>query len=225
MNPICKFGLGTLAVSAVLSTQASLPEVADEIDLGGSSGIFSSIDVSYLGSGFSGNESLTLNLYLMDGPTTPASGIYPSPGTLLFSSTVPLGSSSGTATFTDPSGTLNLSGIIGVGLVFNGIEIGSEEAGPALYDPPTVPGSSFDDYWSRYYYGTPDWEILSIPGIPVNFGLNLAGLYDNTASPVLDGSQPLFLSPVVPEPGTWVAMIGFGAIVGSMAFRRIRGSV
>ncbi len=224
MNRICKFAIGTLAASAV-SAQAAFPwgEIADEINLA-APGVFTSIDVAYSGMSFSGNETLTVNLYNLDGPATPGSFGFNTPGSLLFSGTVPLGAATGVATISDISGTLNLAGTVAVGLVFGGIDFPFELAGPVLYDPPTPPGSSLSDYWVKDYLGDPDWALYLLDGVPANFGISLAGLYDNLSSPIVDANgNPLFLSPI-PEPGTWVAMIGFGAIAGSMAFRRIRGS-
>lgn len=221
MNRFCKFAVGALAASAAVSAQAGFPweEIADEVIIGAPS-ILSTVDVAYRGLNFSGNETLTLNLYAMDGAPSPWTTPFATPGNLLFTQTIPLAAPNGIASFSDASGTINLPGTVGIGLVFGGIDYPSEAAGPALYDPPFT-GSSYDDYFVRGYNGISDWALYLLDGnIPANFGVSIGNVYNNLQFP-LPGN--LFLSPI-PEPGTWVAMIGFAAVAGSMAFRRSRGT-
>ena len=222
MNRICKFAVGALAASAAVSAQAGFPweEIADEAIIGVPS-ILSTVDVAYHGVNFSGNETLTLNLYALDGAPNPWTAGVNTPGSVLFSQTVPLATASGIASFIDASGTINLPDTVAIGLIFGGIDYPSEAAGPALYDPVVPPGFSYDDYFVRGYNGISDWALYVLDGnVPANFGVSIGNVYNNLQSP-LPGN--LFLSPI-PEPGTWVAMVGFAAVAGSMAFRRVRGT-
>lgn len=225
MNCINKLAIGALAVSAAASAQAGFPwgEIADDIQMI-SGGILKSVDIAYAGFNFNGDESLTLNLYVMDGAPTPGSFGFATPGSLLFSSTVDISETvDGLATFEAGDAIVELPDYIGVGLVFNGINFPSESAGPLLFNPIEL-GSSFDDYWVKDYAGDPDWALYTFGGDPaVNFGIRVVDdvIYSNLRNPL---GVVLIPSAVVPEPGTWVAMIGFGAIAGSMAFRRFRGS-
>jgi len=179
-------------------------EAADDIQMTGS-GIFKNARVAYGAVGFDGDETLTLNLYAMDGAPTTGSFGFNTPGSLLYTQTIGL-DGSGFADFEDSTPSELLPDYIGVGLIFGGVDFDSNtsDAGPAFYDPPVAPGDSFYDYYVRDFAGDPDWALYDFGGDPVaNFGVQIG---------------------VIPEPGTWVAMIGFGAIAGSMAFRRIRGA-
>jgi hypothetical protein len=224
MNRLCITALGTVLLAGGLTAQADglaydnlqtslntylggfgpYGEAADDITLA-STGIFKNAKVAYDGVGFDGDETLTLNLYAMDGAPTPGSFGFNTPGTLLFTQTVSL-DGSGFADFSDPTLSLTLPGYLAVGLVFDGVDFDptTSDAGPSLYDPPVSPGDSFYDYYLKGFAGDPDWALYDFGGNPpVNFGVQIG---------------------IIPEPGTWVAMIGFGTIAGSMAFRRIRGS-
>lgn len=179
-------------------------ETADEIQMV-SGGIFSSAKVAYAGFNFSGDETLTLNLYRMDGPPSPGSSGVNTPGSLLYSQTLPIiASDNGLAVFTDLTPAVVLPDYIGVGLAFHGLSgdpaAGGEDAGPLLYTPPTL-GSSLEDFWLKGYGGDPDWALYSYGGIPpVNFGLQIN---------------------VIPEPGAWMGIMAFGVLAGSLALRRL----
>lgn len=230
MNRFCKLTLGSVAASLAMSANAGFPwdEIADDLTLT-SGGIFSSAEIAYAGFGFSGDETLTLNLYAMDGAPTSGSFGFATPGSLLFSQTLPLAESAdGRITFTDAAPSVVLPSTVAVGLVFD-IDFPSEMAGPLLFDPPTA-GSAFDDFWVRGFEGDPDWalRVIDLPGglfLPVNFGIDLSttdGLvFGNLANPVLlpDGSQAYL---AVPEPGTWISMGGVGLLAASVLLRRFR---
>ena len=224
MNRICKTALGTVLLAGGLAAQAQglvydnlqsplgvyiggfgpYGEIADQIHATGS-GLFSTARVAYGAVGFDGNETLTLTIYALDGAPTAGSFGFNTPGTPLYTQTIPL-DGSGLADFSDPTPSENLPTDFAVGLIFGGVDFdtATSDAGPMLYDPPVAPGDSFYDYYLKGYAGDPDWALYDFGGQPnANFGLQIG---------------------VVPEPGTWVAMIGFATIAGSMAFRRIRGS-
>jgi hypothetical protein len=222
MNRICTTALGTVLLAGSLAAQADLvydnlqtslgtylggfsyDEAADDVTLTGS-GYFSNARVAYGATGFDGDETLTLNLYAMDGAPTTGSFGFNTPGTLLYSQTLPI-DDSGLVDFIDATPDVVLPTYLAVGLIFGGVDFDplTSDAGPALYDPPVAPGDSFYDYYLKGYAGDPDWALFDFGGNPpVNFGVQIG---------------------VIPEPGTWVAMLGFGTIAGSMAFRRIRGS-
>ncbi|MGE3310370.1 MAG: PEP-CTERM sorting domain-containing protein [Limisphaerales bacterium] len=231
MKPIHSLTLATLLAMGGVTTQvlAEIPvydnlvtplgnylggfayeEVADDVTLS-QVGRFSRATVAYAGFNFDGDETLTLNLYEMDGAPTPGSFGFNTPGTLLFSQTVPISATDGALIdFVDLSGTVDLPAIVGVGLSFGGVDFdpvgAGSDAGPLLYHPPGL-GDSLDDYWLRGFpNGGDPWGLYTFGGNPpVNLGVQL---YANP----------------IPEPGTWVAMLGFGTLVGSIAFRRIRGT-
>jgi len=225
MNRICKSALGAVLIAGGLGVQADevvydnlatplgnylggfpYAEVADEVELTGA-GLFTRASVAYAGFDFDGDETLTLNLYSMDGAPTPGSFGENTPGTLLFSQTLPISASNGSIVdFIDTTPDVLISGFIGVGLVFGGVDFDplGNDAGPLLFHPPTS-GDSDDDYWLRGFPNSGDpWGLYTFGGNPpINLGVQLA---------------------VVPEPGTWVAMLGFCTVAGSMVFRRYRGS-
>ena len=189
----------------------SYEEVADDVELSGS-GLFSRATVAYAGFNFDGDETLTLNLYRMDGAPTAGSFGFNTPGTLLYSQTQPITATDGSLIdFLDTTPDVALAGNIGVGLVFGGVDFdptgAGSDAGPLLYHPPGT-GSSLDDYWLR---GSPNagdpWGLFTFGGNPpVNLGVQLA------------------VATVIPEPGTWIAMISLGSMAGFAAFRHLRRS-
>ena len=164
--------------------------------------VFEWAKVAYTGAAFDGNETMTMSLYMMDGAPTPGSFGFPTPGTSIYSQTVPIGAgASNLAMFADASGTVILPDVVGMGLTFGGID-GAETFGPLLFDPPTV-GSSFFDYWLR---GVPvsggPWGLYSFGGNPnVNLGVQITA---------------------VPEASTWVSLVGLSGLVGAVAWRRLR---
>lgn len=154
-------------------------ETADDVTLGPGGRIFESAEVAYAGFNFDGDETLTLTLYEMNGAPTPGSFGFNTPGTVLYTVTVPIVASNGTTIlFTDNSGAVVLPNVVGVGLSFGGVDFDAtgagSDAGPLLYNPPTI-GSSSDDYWLRGFPNPGDpWGLYTFGGNPpINFGVRL----------------------------------------------------
>jgi hypothetical protein len=178
-------------------------EIADDVTLGPGPRTLESVRVAYAGFNFDGDETLTLNLYAMDGPPTPGSFGFDTPGTLLYSATAAIVASPGTIlTFVDPSGSVVLPDIVAIGLVFAGIDfdptgLGSD-AGPVLYDPPN-PGSSFGDFWMR---GVPNpgdpWGLHFFDNDPrVNFGAEINAVSERVPEPTVLALLAVGLSAIV----------------------------
>jgi hypothetical protein len=144
-------------------------EVADDFSLGEGPRILQSITVAYAGFNFDGDETLTVNLYAMDGPPTAGSFGFSTPGELLFTTTVPIAATVGAEiTINEPTGLVGLPDTLAVGLSFGGVDFipGGNDAGPLLYDPPST-GSSFDDYWLRGFPNPGDpWGLFTFDGDP-----------------------------------------------------------
>lgn len=190
-------------------------EVGDDFALGPGPRTLESITVAYAGFNFSGDETLTMTIYRMDGPPTPGSFGFNTPGTALFSVTQPITATDGaTLTFIDGTGTIMLPDYVGVGISFGGIEFdptgAGADAGPLLYDPPS-PGSSFEDFWLRGFPSASDpWSLYTFGGLPpINLGIQIA---------TTNGFEP-----VIPESETWLALGGvlvFAAMTQTKRFRR-----
>lgn len=233
MNRLEKLALGCLACGVAVASQAQVvydnltttpfgfylggfpyAEIADDVNLGPGSRVFQQIEVRYFGGNFDGDETLTLNLYAMDGPLTPDG--FASPGSLLYTATQPIIAGDNVpAIFSDLSGSINLPDHIAVGLSFGGVDfdpnlVGSD-AGPLLYDQATIPTDppvpQFDDYWLRGYPDpTDDWATFTLNGDPpVFFGMRIT-------------------TGIIPEPGTWVSMGGLVMLAGMVLVRRFRRS-
>jgi hypothetical protein len=191
-------------------------EVADEVELAPGPRGFHQIEVAYLGVGFTGNETLTVELYAMDGSPTSGSFGFDTPGTVLFAGTQAVAGAPGgaVATFTDASGTVTLPEILGVGVVFGGLGSG-EVSGPLLYDPPVV-GTSFDDYW---VLGSPSpgdpWTLMSLPGnVPANFGLRITAIPE-------PGSGELLLVAIAAIASLRRAMLRAGLVALALGFSSV----
>lgn len=153
-------------------------EVGDDLTLGAGPRVFESISVAYAAFNLKGTESLTVTMYKMDGPPTPGSFGFNTPGSPLFTATVPIAATPGTTvTITDSTGVV-LPDVVGVGLSFNGVNFdptgAGSDAGPLLFHPPS-PGSSLDDFWLRGFPNPSDpWSLFTFGGNPpVNFGLEI----------------------------------------------------
>jgi len=156
-------------------------EAADDVELAPGSRVFESLSISYAGFNFDGDEQVQVTLYAMDGAPTAGSFGFNTPGTVLFSTSMPILETDGTTlTFLDSTGIV-LPDVVAVGLAFVGVEFDptgvGADAGPLLFDPPTI-GSSFDDYWLRGF-PTPidDWGLFTFGGNPpINFGVEITTL-------------------------------------------------
>lgn len=152
-------------------------EVADDIQLAGTARIFESITVSYAGFNFDGDETLTVSLYRMDGAPTAGSFGFNTPGSLLFSSTVPIVSTDGSTIVIPGNGSI-LPDYLGVGFSFGGVDFdptgAGSDGGPLLFDP-IDSGNSFHDYWLRGYPNPGDpWALFTFGGEPpVNLGIQI----------------------------------------------------
>jgi hypothetical protein len=168
-------------------------EVADDFSLGEGPRILQSITVAYAGFNFDGDETLTVNLYAMDGPPTAGSFGFSTPGELLFTTTVPIAATVGAEiTINEPTGLVGLPDTLAVGLSFGGVDFipGGNDAGPLLYDPPST-GSSFDDYWLRGYPNPGDpWSLFTFAGAPpVNLGIRITAGTDSDGDGVRDDTD------------------------------------
>lgn len=178
-------------------------EAADEVTLGPGHRIFQGATVAYRGENFDGDESLTLTLYRMDGAPTAGSFGFNTPGTVLFTETVPIvAGETGWAVFTDLSGTVILPDVLAVSVSFAGLSVADGDAGPILHDPPTV-GSSFADYWLRGYPDpADDWALYTFDGAPnINFGIEIRAIADPAADADGDGVPDILDNcPLTPNP-------------------------
>ena len=170
-------------------------EAADEISLGDGPRFFDKTRIAYYGANFDGDETLTLTLYRMDGPPNPNSFGFNTPGTPLFSQTVPIPAAQvGLAEFSDATGKVLLPDDIAVGLAFQGVDFvaseGGNDAGPLIYDPPTI-GSSFSDFWIRGVPNPEDpWALYTFDEDPnANFGIEISVSADGDNDGVSDAAD------------------------------------
>lgn len=165
----------------------------DEIDLARAPGLFASLTIWYYGAGFDGDETMTVSIHAMDGPPTPGSFGFNTPGTELYSAVVPVTEGVNSATFLDPAPSIVLPGTVAVLVAFAGIDFDPSSlsgAGPLLANPPTV-GSSHDDYWLEGFPSPGDpWSLYTFGGNPpINFALRFT-----TVSPVAEPGSAALLA-------------------------------
>lgn len=233
MSRIHPFALGCLACGLAVASHGEIvydnlvtplgnylggfayEEVADDITLGGNplARLLETVAVSYAGFNFDGDETLTVSLYRMDGPPTPGSFGFNTPGSTLYSTGPhPIGATPGTtlqAIGLGGAGVL-LPDVLAVGFAFDGIDFdptgAGSDGGPLLYDPPAV-GSSLDDYWLRGFPNPGDpWGLYTFGGNPpINLGIAI-------------------VASVVPETSTWLSMVGLATLIGAIVFKRARRS-
>jgi len=170
-------------------------ETADEVTLAEGPRHFESAKIAYYGRNFDGDETVTLSIYNLDGPPNPLSFGFNTPGTVLFSQTVPItAEASGLAVFSDVSGRILLPGRVAVGLAFQGIDfdagLSGSDGGPLVYDPPSI-GSSFEDFWLRGFPNPEDpWGLYTYDGEPnVNFGLEIVVGADTDSDGIADSAD------------------------------------
>lgn len=170
-------------------------ETADEVTLADGPRLFESAKMAYYGRNFDGDETVTLTLYKMDGPANPLSFGFSTPGSVLFSQTIPItAEASGLAVFSDASGRIQLPDRVAVGLAFHGIDfdagISGSDGGPLIYDPPSI-GDSFEDFWLRGFPNPEDpWGLFTYDGQPnVNFGLEIVVGADTDADGIADSAD------------------------------------
>jgi hypothetical protein len=174
----------------------SASEFGDQIDLVGPERIINSFKFDYfLGSTFSGNETVVLRLYNN-------SGLNGAPSEMLFESP-PIGITTGYNTITANDLDITVQDTLTWTVLFGGIDP-FESAGLLIYDPPAI-GKSFDDYWEKTPTGT--WNLKRFENDPLltvaNFGAQVSA---------------------VPEPGTiQLALVGGLIWLASAAKRRYIG--
>jgi hypothetical protein len=180
-------------------------EAADDFTLAGTGRIFESLSVAYAGYNFDGDETLTVSLYRMDGAPTPGSFGYNTPGTVLFTTTVPIVETTGKVlTFSDHSVGI-LPETLAVGFAFGGVDFDSSgagsDAGPLLYDSPSQ-GASFEDAWLRGHPAPADpFGLFTLKGNPpINLGIQIQVR--------------------VPDSGHWIELCGLATLMGLAWFRR-----
>lgn len=167
-------------------------EVADEVTLEAGPRFLDTARIAYYGARFDGDETLTVTVYAMDGSPTPDSFGLPTPGTVLFSETVPIvAGDTEIAIFTETTGKVVLPDTVAIGLQFHGVDFDpvgpGSDAGPVLFDPPVL-GSSFDDFWLRGF-PAPDspWALYTFDGVPpANFGIEIALAEDSDGDGISD---------------------------------------
>jgi hypothetical protein len=165
-------------------------EIADEVLLAAGPRIFSSVDVQYFASGLDGDEAVVVSIYKVDGPPTPGSFGFNTPGMPLWSSTVPIGVNGfGTLIAADPAPTVSLPDIIAIGLAPISVdEADNEFWGPLIHDPPNL-GQSYLDYWISGYPNPGDpWGFFVVQDINMNFAVRLS-------------------TEVIPEPAAWIMQL------------------
>lgn len=148
---------------------------ADEVNLGLAPGLFSSLTLWYVATGLEGDETVTVSIHRMDSAPTPASFGFNTPGSVLYTATLPISEGVAAATFIDPAPSILLPGTVAVSLQFRGWDLGDPDtdAGPLLADPPTV-GSSLDDYWLTGFPPGEPWGLrTSGVDFPLNFAMSL----------------------------------------------------
>lgn len=168
------------------SYNPGLLEVGDEVVLGAGPRTLSDFKFLYWGTGFSGNETVTLNIYKNDGPTgvsnhpspgtpiytgTPFSIVEPSPGTSL-----EVAYSTSTGDFVTP---VNLPSSFTWSVKFGGIGAG-EAAGVPLFSPPSV-GQNYNTYWEYSAGAWAERNITNPSYMPASFGAQISAVPEPSA--------------------------------------------
>jgi hypothetical protein len=170
--------------------------VADDVALAPGPRIFSRLEVEYYGKYLEGDETVRVRIHTLNGPPTPGSFGFNTPGTVLWERIVPVGNTDpgvGVISAADPVPSVVLPDVVAVSLepLF---EVGpADEWGPTLHDPPSL-GSPLDDYWLMGYPNPGDpWSLFTFGGNPpINLALRITTVPEPSCVALLSSFGLLF---------------------------------